>query len=424
MPEASSEFDRRRWVVLAVLTLVYCLNYADRQLLSVLAEPIRKELGLSDTQLGLLTGSIFGLLYGLIGLPVAWLADRTDRTRILAIGCAVWSLFTALCGRAHTFAQLALTRGGVAIGESGGTAPSFSIISDYFPKRNRGRAIAIYMLGVPIGTSFGVTFGAWVTTAFDWRTAFMSLGIPGILVALMLGFLVPEPVRGHAEGLPQDSPAPILRTLRLMFKSRMLVFTIVGSSFAATSQLAMIVWTPAFLMRVQSVTLRELGTYYSLFTALGSVSGTLLIGTLLDRSLRVTPRAYGLIPAIAMVGTIPVFLSALFVQEPILSIILMAISQLLVSAYQVPAFAALHSVVPSAQRSIASAALLLILALTATLGGPLLIGSVSDVIRSSAGTQSLRWAFSLLTPFLCAAASLFYISSRSASHAQSSPTVS
>lgn len=201
-----------RTVVLAMLFLVYAFNFLDRQIISILAIPIKDELGLSDEQLGLLGGIAFALLYSTLGVPIAWLADRMDRTWIMTISLTVWSAFTALSGFAQNFMHLFLARVGVGVGEAGGVAPAYTIIADYNPPAERARALAIYSLGIPVGSAFGVIAGSLIASGafsenLDWRSAFIIVGLAGVVVAPLFKFLVKEPVRGQYDAQPVTSPS-------------------------------------------------------------------------------------------------------------------------------------------------------------------------------------------------------------------------
>src|SRR5918997_4463858 len=183
--------------VLAILLLAYIFNFIDRQIIGVLAIPIKADLGLSDTQMGLMGGIAFALFYSGLAIPIAWLADRRSRVNIIAVSVAFWSLFTAVCGLAQNFWQLFLARMGVGVGEAGGVAPSYALISDYFPPNRRARALAIFSLGIPIGSALGLFFGGWLATSLDWRTAFFIIGLAGLPVAVMMWLFVPDPERGR-----------------------------------------------------------------------------------------------------------------------------------------------------------------------------------------------------------------------------------
>ena len=210
-PAAAPSAGYRVWV-LAMLFIVYAFNFLDRQIISILAIPIQEELGLTDRQLGLLGGIAFAALYSTLGVPIAWLADRTNRTWIITISLTVWSGFTAVCGLAQNFWQLFLARVGVGVGEAGGVAPSYSLIADYFPPNSRARALAIYSLGIPIGSAFGVVAGAQIAGGnlgenLDWRAAFIIVGLAGIVIAPIFKLTLREPVRGGLDKKPEPSPA-------------------------------------------------------------------------------------------------------------------------------------------------------------------------------------------------------------------------
>src|SRR6187549_3253804 len=193
---AAARPARGAWLVLAILCFVYVLNFLDRQLLSILAKPIQDDLGVTDGQLGMIGGLYFALFYCILAIPVAWFADRTNRVRVLAFACGLWSAATIACGLASTYPQLVLARMTVGIGEAGGVPPSYAIISDYFPPGRRGMALGIYNLGPPIGAALGIAFGASVAAAFSWRHAFVAVGALGVVTAVVLWLVVREPRRG------------------------------------------------------------------------------------------------------------------------------------------------------------------------------------------------------------------------------------
>ncbi|MGH6910993.1 MAG: spinster family MFS transporter, partial [Phenylobacterium sp.] len=277
-----------RYLVVIVLAVVYTFNFMDRQIMSILQEPIRKELNLSDTQLGMLTGLAFALFYTTFGVLLAWAADRYKRTWIMAASCAVWSLFTALCGMATNFAQLALSRVVVGIGEAGGSPPSYSLISDYFPPKERGVGLAIYSLGVPIGSMVGAGVGGAIAAAHGWRIAFIAVGLPGLLLALVMLLLIREPKRGGldpiAAGATAHDPAPpMMSAIASFFANRTLVLVAISSGLSAFVGYAMLNWNPSFLMRVKGMSLAEVGAYYSLVLGITGMIGTFGSGWLVDK---------------------------------------------------------------------------------------------------------------------------------------------
>ncbi|HEX4023977.1 MAG TPA: MFS transporter [Steroidobacteraceae bacterium] len=396
--------DRRqskayKYLVLGVLLLVYLLNYLDRQLVSLLAEPIKKDLALTDTQLGMVTGLAFAIFYTTFGVPVAWLADRKRRTAIVALACGLWSAFTAACGLARNFASLALARTGVGVGEAGGVPPSYSILSDYFPPARRGLAMGLYSLGIPLGTFAGGEYGVWATNHYGWRTAFYLLAIPGVALALLLPFLVREPRRGALDDAPPLQSAPLGKSISLFLRSGALVFVTLGCSLSAVVGYSLQSWSPAFLMRVQGATLADIGSWYAPLIGLSIAAGIAGSGALGDRFGRTGAHRYPLVPAIAFVLAFPLYLAALNAHGWRVSVLLLAIPQGLTFMYLAPAVAVIQNLVPAERRTTASALLLFVLNLFAVGCGPLYVGAVSDWARPQYGTESLRIALYALMPF-------------------------
>jgi len=389
------------YVVLGVLLVVYILNYLDRQLVAILAEPIKTDLGLTDTELGLVTGFMFALFYTTFGVPVAWLADRAKRTVIVAAACGLWSLFTGACGFAGNFVHLALARIGVGVGEAGGVPPSYAILSDYFPPKRRGLAMGLYSLGIPLGTFLGGAYGAWASTRFGWRGAFMGLAIPGIVLALLLPLVVREPARGGLdEGDQTAEPAlPLGASIAAFVKSATLVLVTLGCSFSAVVGYSLQSWSPAFLMRVQGATLQDVGTWYAPVIGLSVAAGIFGSGWIVDRLGQKNPRAYPLVPAAAFVLAFPLYLAAVAAPDWRWTVLLVAIPQGLTFTYLAPAVAVVQNLVPSSRRSTASAMLLFVLNLLAVGCGPLYVGAVSDWAKPMYGDESLRIALYALVPF-------------------------
>ncbi len=400
------------YVVLGVLLVVYVLNYLDRQLVSILAEPIKKELGLTDTQLGLVTGLMFALFYTLFGIPVAWLADRTRRTTIVAIGCGVWSLFTAACGFAGNFVHLALARIGVGVGEAGGVPPSYAILSDYFPAQRRGLAMSLYSLGIPLGTLTGGLYGTFVAAHYGWRAAFIGLAVPGVLIALALPFLVREPTRGGLDADAAEPQPPLLTSLALFVKSPRLVLVTLGCAFSAVVGYSLQTWSPAFLMRVQGATLQEVGAYYSPLIAVSVGCGIFGSGWLVDRLSKSSLKWYPLVPAAAFVIALPLFYAAVSAKDWRTSVLLLIIPQGLTFTYLAPAIAIVQNLVPASRRATTSAMLLFVLNLMAVGCGPLYVGFVSDLAKPQYGVESLRIALYALLPFFVIGIGANWLASR------------
>ena len=251
--------SRYRYVVIGTLAFAYMLNFIDRQLLSVLVEPIKHDLGLSDTQIGLLTGLMFALFYSLFGIPVAMIADKGNRTRLIAIACGIWSFFTALSGMATGFVSLALARIGVGVGEAGCSPPSHSISSDYFPPEQRGRAMALYVLGLPIGGFIGTFAGGWIAEHYGWRYPFFVVGLIGLVFAPLLPLLVREPARGRFDILEPGNLAKDARVqsfadgIKFFWSSPILVLTALGCGLTSFCANGLLNWAPAYLGGVQGM---------------------------------------------------------------------------------------------------------------------------------------------------------------------------
>ncbi len=388
------------WVVVAMLCVVYSFNYLDRQFLSVLAEPVKHALHLSDTQLGLLTGPMFAFFYTAFGIPVATMADRGHRTRIIAGACALWSLFTACCGLAGSFATLALFRMGVGVGEAGGSPPAYSIISDYFAPASRGRALAIYSLGVPLGSMFGAASGGWIAAHFGWRAAFLTLGAVGLLLAPVVLGVVREPERGRLDGPASALARPrVLAAIGAFLGRPKLLFTALAAGLTAFVGYAAQNWAAAFLMREKGMSLEQVALWYSLTIGISGVAGTWLSGFLVDRLGQRRPSAYALAPGIAILLCLPFFLGYVFVPGwPAALAFVLAIS-LLQIMYLPAALAVVQNSVPAAQRATSGAFLLFVLNLIGLGGGPFYVGLLSDHFRPRLGVHALQAALIWLGPF-------------------------
>lgn len=404
---AGQRSPRYAAAVLTLLCIVYVLNFLDRQLLSILAKPIQDELGLTDGQLGKLGGLYFALFYCILGIPVAWLADRTNRVRVLSVACALWSAATIACGMAATYPQLALARISVAIGEAGGVPPSYSIISDYFPPERRGTALGIFNLGPPIGQALGVAFGAKIAAAYDWRLAFIILGGAGLVAALAVIGVVREPRRGgtdapvhvpEAETVTQEAQG-FWRTLRLFFTTPVLLLTALAAGATQWVTYGTLGFTTLFLMREKGMTLDQIAIWYALILGIGTTAGIFVSGRLIDRFGKRAPQVFGLLPAGALAVAIPFFVG--FVHAPAwpVAIAFLAVPTFLNYFYLTPAVTLVQNSVPATQRTLAGATLLLIMNLIGLGCGPTWVGAVSDWVRADYPTNSLQIAFYSLVPF-------------------------
>jgi len=410
-----TEKSNYKYYVLAMLLATYTISFIDRQILAILSEAIKADLQLSDTQVGLLTGFTFALFYTVFGIPVAWLADRTHRVGVIAVSCTIWSLFTALCGLAGNFWQLALARVGVGIGEAGGSPPSFSILSDYFEPRERTMAMAVFTLGSPIGLMLGSALGGWVASEWGWRAAFYVVGIPGLIIAPLLFFTVKEPLRGRLEAGAGAAKPPAMSfgaTLRLFVQKPSLFWLAVASGLSAFVGWGILNWTPAYLIRVHGVDVGTVAAWYSPIIGISMMIGIWGSGWVVGKLSARSPRAYALVPAAAFLIALPFFLGALATPSWPIALMLLAAPSALYMVYVAPALALLQNLVPASARSTASSILLLVLNLVGMGGGPLFVGMISDALAPTLGVESLRIGLLWLSPVFLMAVIAHYAVSR------------
>jgi predicted MFS family arabinose efflux permease len=401
-------------IALLLLTLIGTINFMDRQLLSVLVEPIRAELHLSDTMFGLLTGLCFALVYAVLGVPAAMLADRSNRVRLVAGACMVWSVFTAACGMAGNFWQLALARFGVGVGEAGGTAPSLSILSDYYPPQSRAAVTGLFTVNGPLGVFLGISLGGWAAQEFGWRGAFFAIGLLGVLVAPLLLLLVREPVRGATEGVRAPvAPAPsLVATIRLLWRQPTLRMLFVASGSAAFVSYGMLNWLPAFLMRERGMPLAELAKWFGPAAGLCMGLGIWGGGALVSAAARRNVAAYGWLPATSMALTAPLLASALFAPGWGLSLLLMVAPMITCICYVAPALALAQNLAPINVRATATALLLLAFNIIGLGLGPLAVGLASDALNRAGVAHALQWAILLLAPVALGSALAYLAMSR------------
>lgn len=388
-----------RHYVLALLVLVYTTNYLDRTVLQSVVEPIKHEFALSDAALGLLGGITFALFYGTLGLPIAMLADRFNRRNIIAISCAIWSVMTVLSGLAASFWQLAAARVGVGIGEAGGTPPAHSMLADIYPMKERGRAMGIYAMGIPIGVLFGFLLGGNIAAHYGWRASFLVVGVPGLIFALLVRFTLAEPARGGAHETVAARAPGFVQAIRQFAARRSMIHLAIASTIATFTGNAGIYWTGSFLARTHHMGLAERSTYLALVLGIGGVLGNLIAGNLIDRLGQRDVRWAVWVPAIGYIIVIPVTVVALLTNDRDLCLILLPIAFLVPTLYLVSLWTLTTGLVGSRTRAFASALLLLILTLIGIGGGPSVAGALSDWLKPRFGDDSLRYAL-LLGPVL------------------------
>jgi len=388
-------------VVLALLLVAYIFNYLDRQILAILASGIRADLHLDDAQFGLLAGPPFAILYSVLGIPFAFLADRTSRSRVIAAAVAFWSAFTGLCGTASSFLQFFVFRMGVGIGEAGGVAPSYALIADYFEPRRRARALAIFSLGVPIGLSLGMLLGAYIAHAVSWRAAFFTMGIAGLILAPVMLIVVRDVPRPNVA-----APAPISQVFPMLARKPVFWLMAFAASSSSLCGYGLATWTPSVLERSFQLGLIERGQFMASVVFIGGCAGVFAGGWLADRLGHRDRGWYARLPAIAWLITAPTFAAGLMAPSLWLAWPLLLIPNALNILWLGPVITAVQHLVPRPMRSTASASFLLINNLIGLGVGPYLIGAISDALKHSYGAESLRYAAVGCTLFYLLAAAL------------------
>lgn len=393
-PAASTEMSQSaKYYALAILTIVYVFNFVDRQILVILQVPIREELGLNYTQLGLLTGIAFAALYTTLGIPIARLADRSNRRNIIAVSLTAWSAMTVACGFAQNYIQLLLARMGVGVGEAGGSPPAHSMISDMFTAEKRATALAIYSAGLYVGVMLGYFLGGYLGATFGWRQTFLIVGLPGVLLALVLWTTVKEPARQSASK-SDDSPG-FKATMAHVWRLKTFPLLAFGSSVSAFISYGTGNLMPLYLQPYHDMTLREAGFWLALTAGVGGVVGTFLGGYLTDKIGKDDPRWYLWLPGITAVAAIPL---AIFVfnsdNTPVMLGVYLIVA-ILSTMYLGPAIAVSHRLVDPRMRAMVSAILFFILNLIGLGLGPLVLGALADIIGHYKGADALREALTI-----------------------------
>ncbi len=402
--------EKYKKYVLYVLTGVYIFNFIDRQILVILQESIKADLGLSDTQLGLLTGLAFALFYVTLGIPIARLADTNNRKKIIAVSLAIWSAMTVISGRAMNFTQLLLARVGVGIGEAGASPAAHSMISDYFPANRRATALAVYSMGIYIGILLGYLFGGWLDEFFGWRTALMVLGLPGILYSIFFYFTVKEPPRGYSENLSTKDAAnySLFQVFGLLMSRKAFLCLAFGAGIHCFSVYGVGNWLPSFLARLHGMERGEIGTWLAIGSGGGGALGVWLGGYLTDKYGQEDKRMYLIIPTLAIVASIPLLAIMLTTANKYVVVGGNIVVKTLWSFYLAPCIAMAHGMVGLRMRAMASAVFFLFLNLIGLGLGPLFIGMASDYLTPEFGQEGLRFALMMGIGMSMLAAFLFW----------------
>ncbi len=391
-----------------MLTFVYVLNFLSRQLPAILAKPIQESLHISDGKLGLVSGLYFALFYCFISIPVGWMDDKTNRSRVLAAACSIWSAATMCCGLANTYPQLVVAYMAVGFGEAGGVPPSYSMISDYFPPGRRGTALGIFNLGPAFGATLGIAFGASIAATLSWRYAFLFLGSIGVLAAIGVPLLVREPRRGGLDRVPDQGGTTGFRKTLVKFFTRpslrLAAFAAGANQFITYGLGNFLV---LFLMREKGMALKQIATYYALVVLIGLGGSMFVSGRVIDRFTRTSKEAYALVPAGSLALAVPFYLAFLWAPSWHLALCFLVATLFLNYFYLSSMVTLVQEEVRPDQRVMSGALLLLVMNFIGLGLGPTYVGAASDYFHAAYPHRSLQIALYTLVPFYLVAILLF-----------------
>ena len=398
-----------RGVVLAMLVLVFTFNFADRQLLSILAPAIQKDLAISDSGMGLLGGFAFAFLYSTLAIPLSWLADRTSRTWVITVSLALWSAFTIGCGIASGFGQLFLCRLGVGIGEAGGVAPSYATVADYFPPRSRARATALYSLGIPLGSAAGVIAGGYILKHVDWRTAFLVVGASGLIFAPFFRLIVREPAR---ERTGQSAPQPIGEVFAILARKPSFWLLAFGAASNSMIGYGVAFWLPSLMIRSFHLEPVQTSLFYGMILLVSGVLGTLAGGWLGDWLGKADRGAHARVAAVALALAGPLYAAGVLSPTITIAALFFIVPTALGYVWISPVLTAVQHLVPGGMRATASASFLLINNLLGLGGGIYFLGRLSDALKPGFGDEALRWAMLFGLSLYLVAALLMWLAAK------------
>jgi predicted MFS family arabinose efflux permease len=386
--------ERQRGYTLFVLVLVFTSSHVDRQIMGILGQPIKESLMISDTQLGLLTGIMFAFFYATLGMPMAMWADRHNRRNLITFSVFTWSFMTALCGAAQNFMQLLLLRVGVGVGEAGSNPPSHSMIADLYPPERRATAMAIFGTGINWGILIGFLVGGWINEWYGWRTAFVVVGLPGILIAALVRYTVKEPPRGYSEKLEAiEAPPPFWDVVKFLWNNNVLRNIIIAGTLVAFTGYASVIWVPIYLVRIHDMGTGAVGSYLAILIGLGGAIGIYMGGRIADGLARIWGQQWlPWVIAIASVLTIPTLYLAFVAETASAAIWAYAIPAALGTVYVAPGFALIQNETPLHMRSVAAAINLFVVNIVGLGLGPFTVGFLSDQFTPAYGEDSLRYA--------------------------------
>lgn len=396
--------------VLAVLTLVYMVSFIDRQILAMLVEPVKQEFDVSDTAMGFLTGFAFVIFYTLAGIPIARLADRISRKLIIATALSLWSAMTAASGLARSFAELALLRVLVGVGEAGGNAPSQSLIADYFPPQQRATALSVYAWGVYLGSGLAFLTGGWLVTHYDWRTALILAGLPGLALAALVALTVRELPRGFADHRADvTASVPLGEVLRHLATRRAFVLIAAGTALQSMAGYGVLTWGPTFFSRVHDMPWTEIGISLGWIVLLGGCIGAFAGGRLADLLGAGDVRWYARLPAIQLAAAVPFLAGYTLAPGASASLLFLIPCYTLGAMYVGPMFAMVQGLAELRMRATAVAIMLFVTNMVGLGLGPLAVGALNDhVFGPVHGAAAIRYSMLVVGMFGCVASLCFW----------------
>ncbi|TZG29407.1 spinster family MFS transporter [Sphingomonas montanisoli] len=392
---------KRAGFMLGLMTLIYVLNYIDRQIITILQEPIKHEFGLADWQLGVLTGAAISLFYTAASLPIArWIDRGVNRVKLIASITALWSLLTALCGLSQSFIQFVIGRMGVGVAEAGFAPAAHSLLSDMFPERRRPMAMALLALGIPSGIMLGLSIGGTVAQWYNWRVALFIVGLPGLLVALIYYLVAREPERGASEHYPiatADGPEGLIAAMKILVRRPAYVQVLLATGTSALVSTGMLAWTPSFLIRAHGLTLQEAGIGLGIVTGIAGLLGTSLGGWQATKFGAKGMYAMLPIPIVALGLTIPTFITTLFIADGTTALWVSIIPISMTYVWSAPSIALVQNLAPVRIRATASAIYMIIANVVGMAAGPMFTGILSDILTRRLGSEAegLRWAMTI-----------------------------
>jgi len=410
--EASTAADQAlpvRWYVLALLVLVSACSAVDRNLLPILAEPIKHELGLSDGQIGILAGAVYAISFSIVGLPLGFLIDRANRVQLLATLVAIWSALTAMSGLASSYLMLMLARAGVGGAESGAPALAMSLLTDYFPSKRRGTALGWYYASSPIGLALGFALGGMIAAHLDWRAAFFVVGAPGLILTLLCFLTVPEPVRGAFDrrAVEARQRSSVGSVLALVWRRKELLFLILGGVMVIIAWSGIVAFLGAYLIRVQHLPIGSGGVMIAATLGTTGLIGMPLGGMVADRLARKSERLMLLVTALMLVLTTLCVAAAFFVPDLVLCLVLVGVVSTFTSLAYGPTFRTYLNSSPASMRGAMGALLIVAMNLVGYGVGPTVSGLLSDLLRAHAFGEPLRLALMIMGGFYTVGAIAF-----------------